>query len=316
MKLIIKTILLSVCFFFPIRALAQADISMATHWYNRANYNPASIARTDYIYLFSNARSQWNDVVGSPTVFNVQASEYIHNLHSAFGLSLISDKIGMTHSLSGMINYAFRISNNDWSFSMGLAGGVSSRFVDVSLYDPVTVIDPLLSSDLDKINYPDANLGVEFESSHFILGLSSTHLFAIGKQDKLFLNTNHRYAYAIYKNTDFDIFNYNAGLQVVNRNNLTVLEVNGSIRFKQQTGLINESRETFDIGLTYRTSQQMTFLFGVNLSQNLKVGFAYDKSFFPGYFQNSTNEIILEYRIPSKASSICFQCEKQKNWYH
>ena len=39
---------------FPwIRGFAQADISMATHWYNRANYNPASIARTEYIYLFS-----------------------------------------------------------------------------------------------------------------------------------------------------------------------------------------------------------------------------------------------------------------------
>jgi len=37
---------------------AQADISMATHWYNRANYNPASIVRPDYIYLFSNVQKR------------------------------------------------------------------------------------------------------------------------------------------------------------------------------------------------------------------------------------------------------------------
>ena len=31
---------------------AQADISMSTHWYNRASYNPASIVRPDYMYFF------------------------------------------------------------------------------------------------------------------------------------------------------------------------------------------------------------------------------------------------------------------------
>ena len=55
-----------------IKTMAQSDISMATHWYNRANYNPASIARTDYIYLFTNVRQQWFGVEGAPQVFNIQ----------------------------------------------------------------------------------------------------------------------------------------------------------------------------------------------------------------------------------------------------
>jgi len=46
---------------------------MATNWYNRANYNPASIAREDYIYLFSNIQKQWLGVGAHLTVFNVQA---------------------------------------------------------------------------------------------------------------------------------------------------------------------------------------------------------------------------------------------------
>ena len=317
MKQYILYILLSLLAVPCTKAFAQADISMATHWYNRANYNPASISKTEYIYLFSNARSQWNGVAGAPTVFNVQASEYIHSLRSAFGISLVSDQIGVTQAINPMLTYAYRIANDpDWSLSMGLSAGVFSRFIDGSLFEAENVNDLSLYSEMEKVIRPDANVGVEFQNSHFIFGLSSTHLFSIAKPDNLFLNSNHRYGYAIYKNTDSEIINYNMGLQVVNRSNLTVLEGNASLRFKHATGLTAGPREIFDIGLTYRTSRQMTLLFGLNISPNLRVGYAYDQSFTTGYTQNASHEIMLEYRIPSKSSSTCIQCRNQDYWYY
>ena len=306
-----------VCFVSNEMAYSQADISMSTHWFDREGYNPASIARTDYIYLFSSAREQWTNVPGGPEVLNVHASEYIQDLHSAFGLSLVSDNIGFTQTINPMLTYAFRISNErDWSFSLGLSAGVFSHSIDGTLYNPVTVNDPILFYNLDKVISPDANIGAEFQSQSFIVGLSTTHLFSIGKPDDLFLNTNQRYGYIIYQNSNIDLFNYNIGLQAVNRNNLTVMEVNGLIQFKHQTGLSSGSQEIFDLGLTYRSSQQMTFLLGINISPNFRIGYAYDQNFIPGFTQNPTNEIILEYRIPSKAAT-CIQCRGQEsNWYH
>lgn len=299
------------------KTLAQADISMATDWYNRANYNPASIARPDYIYLFSNARRQWNGINGAPTVFNVQASEYIHDLRSAFGISLVSDQIGLTQSINPMLTYAYRISNDrDWSLSMGLSAGVFSRYFNASLFEADNMSDPAIYSGLDRILQPDANVGVEFQNKHFIFGLSTTHLFSIAKDSTLFLNANHRYGYAIYKNTDSELLNYNVGLQVVNRANLTVLEGNASIRFKHATGLNTGPREIFDLGITYRTSNQMVLLFGLNITPNFRIGYAYDQSFLVGYSQNSTHEIMLEYRIPSKAASTCVQCRNEDYWYY
>ena len=317
MKQHILYILLSLLAVPCTKAFAQADISMATHWYNRANYNPASISKTEYIYLFSNARSQWNGVAGAPTVFNVQASEYIHSLRSAFGISLVSDQTGVTQAINPMLTYAYRIANDpDWSLSMGLSAGVFSRFIDGSLFEAENVNDLSLYSEMEKVIRPDANVGVEFQNSHFIFGLSSTHLFSIAKPDKLFLNSNHRYGYASYKNTDSETINYNMGLQVVNRYNLTVLEGNASLRFKHATGLSSGPREIFDIGLTYRSSSQLTLLFGLNISPNLRVGYAYDQSFTTGYTQNASHEIMLEYRIPSKSSSTCIQCRNQDYWYY
>jgi type IX secretion system PorP/SprF family membrane protein len=290
---------------------------MATHWYNRANYNPASIARTDYIYLFSSFRQQWMGVNGAPKVFNVQASEYVHKLRSAFGLSLVGDKIGATQAYNPMLTYAFRISNKqEWALSMGLAAGIFERIVDGSLFEADNANDPSVTSDVQKVVRPDINMGLEFQCTHFIIGASSTHLLSIFKPSADFINTNHRYGYVIYKATTPEFFNYNIGLQMVNRQNFMVLEGNICFRLKCPTGLLKGSREIFDLGLTYRTTRQMTLLLGLNVSSDIRVGYAYDQSFSMGYNKNWTHEIMLEYRIPCKAASSRFKCGDNLFWYH
>jgi type IX secretion system PorP/SprF family membrane protein len=298
----------------------QADISMTTHWNNRANYNPASIARTEYLYLFGNARRQWMGISGSPTTINLQASEYIHSLKSAFGLSVVNDKIGLTTVMNPTVSYAYRISSNvDFdspALSLGLSAGLFARTINGSSYDPTDSSDPAISySDITTYK-PDANIGVEYQSKYLIFGVSMTHLLSIGKSsNSSFLNTSHRYVYGIYKNTNSEYYNFSLGTELINRNNLTVVEVNTSVRFKHPTGLYEGPRELFDIGLSYRTSQLFSFLAGVNLTKNLRVGYSYEYSFKLGSNQSGTHEIMLEYRIPTQVSSICQHCQEDHDWY-
>jgi type IX secretion system PorP/SprF family membrane protein len=315
---------LIVCFFWVLclmpgfYVMAQADISLATHWYNRANYNPAFITRTDYLYIFSNARRQWTGVAGAPEVINIQASGYIHSLHSAIGLSVVGDKIGVTSSYDPLLTYAYRIADDgkDWSFSMGLSAGVFIRTVNGSLFEAENINDPSILYENQKMNRPDANIGFEFQNTHFIFGISSTHILTVNKPDNLLLDANHRYGYAIYKNNNLQSVYYKIGLQLVNRYNLTVLEGNIFFRFKHPNGLMNGPREVFDLGFTYRTSRQMTLLFGVMVTPDLKLGYAFDQCMIPGYSQNGTHEIMIEYRILCKASATRFRCENKMYWYH
>lgn len=303
-------------FFIPLcAAYAQSDISMATQWYNRGNFNPASIARTDYAYIFSNVRRQWIGVEGAPTVYNVQASTYNNSLKSAFGISVVNDRIGMVNAFNAMFNYAYRLANDpDWSLSFGLSVGVFNRAIDMSKYSPITDNDPALYQNADPITAPDGNFGVEFQNAHFIFGASTTHLLSINKKENLYLNANHRYVYGIYKNTGSELFNYYLGMQMVNYSNFFVMEGNAVIRIKAPTGLQSGSRELFDIGIAYRTSQQMTALFGINITNNFRVGYAFDQTSHTGYNRNGTHEVMLEYRIPLKSAE-CKTCRDQELWY-
>lgn len=299
---------------------AQTDISMATHWNNRANYNPAFIARTDYLYIFCNTRHQWLGIDGAPVVYNVQASEYFHSMRSALGLSVVNDNIGATLSFNPMLTYAFRIAKkNGWALSMGLSGGIFTRTIDGSKFEAETATDPSLYYNYKKTTQPDINVGFEFQNAHCIYGLSSTHLLSIGKSDTLFLNTNHRYGYAIYKNDDLKSYSYSVGVQVVNRYNLTVLEANFTFRLKHMERILKRSvkgpQEVLDFGLTYRTSHDITLLCGIMISSYLRVGYAYDQSFLSRYAKNTTHEIMLEYRIPSKSASTSTRCGGKEFWY-
>jgi type IX secretion system PorP/SprF family membrane protein len=303
------------------KILAQADISLATHWNNRANYNPAFIARTDYLYLFCNTRHQWIGVNGAPVVYNFQVSEYIQSLRSAFGLSFVNDEIGATQSFNPLLTYAFRIAKKQrWALAMGLSGGMFIRSIDGSKLEAETSGDPSLFYNYKKSIQPDINAGFEFQSTHFIYGFSSTHILSIEKSDTLFLNTNHRYGYAIYKNDNPKFISYSFGMQVVNRYNLTVLEGNFSFRIKRNSRLIEGllikgPQEILDFGLTCRTSREITLLCGVMISPYFRIGYAYDQSLISKYCRNGTHEIMLEYRIPSRSASTTTRCGNKEFWY-
>jgi type IX secretion system PorP/SprF family membrane protein len=322
MKRINLYVLITVVLISGTKLMAQADISMATHWNNRAYYNPAFITRTDYLFLFTDIRRQWMGVEGAPQILNVQASQYFQSLRSALGISLVADEIGVTRMCNPMASYAFRIAKREgWTLSMGISAGIFSRSINGSLFEAQNPQDPLLDYYNKSKTEPDFNFGVEFQNAHFIYGISSTHLFSMSKSDSLILNTNHRYGYAMYKNENMKLFSYSAGIQIINKYNSTVLEGNFSLRLKRMDRLmkgtlLRGAQEVLDLGLTCRTSRQMTFNIGIMLSSYLRVGYAYDQSLFSSYCRNQTHEIMLEYRIPARSASPVVKCGNKEYWYH
>lgn len=296
-------IIAGILFLFGTPSFGQTEISSATHWYNRANFNPASIVREGYIYMFSNVRKQWVGVDGSPTVYNIQASGFSNNQNSAFGISMIRDDIGVTTAMNPTLQYAYRVKlEEDWHLSLGLSAGVYTRKVRGSEYEAEHINDPVLDYTDERYTSPDASVGAELQWTYLIFGISTTHLFSLWKADDLFLISNHRYAYAIYRNSNSELYNFTGGIQVSNRKNLTVVEGTAIIRFKRPTGLIKGPTELFDFGFSVRSVKQLTLLTGINITSNMRVGYTYDFNFSNTINGGGTHEILFEYRIPLDVS--------------
>ncbi len=296
-----KTILLFAgllaCSFQPL--LAQTESGTASHWYNRANFNPASIARPGFIYFFSNCRKQWTGIDGAPSVYNLNVSGYSDEKQSAVGLSLLRDDIGVTTALNPMLQYAYRIKlGRELDLSLGLALGYYFRTIKGSEYEAVEVDDPAIDYTTQRYSAPDAQLGFEIEGQYFIAGASTTHLVSLWKDDEEYLVSNHRYVYALYKNSEHESYNLSVGMQVSNRANLTVIEGTGIVRFKRPTGLQKGPTELFDLGLSYRSNNQLTLICGLNLSPNIRLGYTYDFNTGAELNVAASHEIVLEYRIP------------------
>jgi type IX secretion system PorP/SprF family membrane protein len=300
--------LLVLCF-SESRLFAQADISMASHWHNRSSYNPASIVRPDYLYFFTNARKQWTGLAGSPAVINLQASAYYEHLRSGFGLSLVNDNIGLTHVFNPTAIYAHRVAfSKNLYLALGLSGGVFVRSVNGSKFEAETILDPALNYANEISVNPDANFGFELQSKYFFLGMATTHLFSLRNDVKDFSNTNHQYGYVFYKNSDSPILNFSIGVHVANRfvaPELTIIEGHTLFRFKSPTGLQKGPRELFDIGVSYRSTQQLTLLLGMNITSDFRVGYAYDYDFVLPREKSGSHEIVLEFRIPLLKHNPC-----------
>lgn len=301
--------IITVLLYFSVNSSAQADIGMSTHWYNRSSFNPAFIARTEYLYLFTSYRHQWVGIDGAPKVFIVQGSEYIHRYRSAFGVSLISDNIGVSRVLNPMAQYAYRVRvNKELTFSLGLAAGAFSRTLDGGQFSADVQNDPSVEGVFERNVSPDANAGIEIHSKQFSYGASITHIFSIANLSDSYSSSNHRYLYVIYRNNNSEEFFYKVGLMAVNRNNFTFFEGNLFIRLKHATGLLSGAREIFDFGLTVRSTSELSIMAGILLNPDLRLAYAYDHSFIKGYALNSSHEIMLEYRIPNKPASTRYQC--------
>ena len=158
---------------------------------------------------------------------------------------------------------------------------------------------------------PDAGVGAELQGEYFLCGLSSNHLFSLWNSDDLFLIAPHNYAYFMYKNTDSDFYNYMAGMQVSNRENLTVVEGSAIIRFKKRTGLVKGPTELFDLGITIRSVKQVSLITGINLTPDMRTGYSYDFNFGNALNKFGTHEIVVEYRIPLKDRR-----GKDYDWYN
>ncbi len=272
----------------------QQEPQYSQYMYNMSTVNSAYV--TDQVGMISTGllyRKQWTGVEGAPQTANVFANIPI-NEKIELGVNYVNDKIGDAISTNNNffnIDFAYITQISDkLKLSYGLKTGVNRFSIDAA--NSNVSKDPVFSNNSSQINFT-VGAGLFFFTHNFYFGISSPNLLPndIKNDNDIHISKSKAHLYGI------------AGY---------VFDISDEVKLKPSTAIkqVIESSLTFDVslntllynklelGISYRYEEAIVALAGINVMQNLKIGYAYDFGLSDFSGQNSgSHEFIMLYKF-------------------
>ena len=146
-------------------ANAQFEPQFTQYMFNEMFINPAYAGSRDNISATAVYRNQWVGIDGAPITQTLSAHAPLRNKRIGVGLSLLNEKIGVTHDMAAFANYAYRIPlHDDAVLSMGIQAGLinhEQKLLEVRTQDQG---DVSFSSNTPKLLLPNAGMGLYYFS--------------------------------------------------------------------------------------------------------------------------------------------------------
>lgn len=265
-------------FAFAKAVTAQQDPQYSQYMYNPLVVNPAYAGSRGVASIMGLHRSQWVGLDGAPRTQTLSIHTPLQNSRVGLGLSIVNDALGPTDEtyIAADFSYTIPVSQNG-KLSLGLKGGAHLLNVDFTRLNIRDGNDVLLQNNIDNKLSPTVGVGAYYHTDKFYVGVSTPNL----------LKTDH-----------FDASNNNNGATYIAKERIHyfatagyVFDLNDNIKFKPTTlvkvvtgaplqvdvtanFLISEK---LTLGAAYRWSAAVTGLVGFQVSDQIMIGFAYDR---------------------------------------
>ncbi|MFT6882429.1 MAG: type IX secretion system PorP/SprF family membrane protein [Marinoscillum sp.] len=292
-KVLFSLLLLAVA----LSATAQLRALTSTYPFNGLLINPAYAGSLNVLSVIAVHREQWINVEGAPSFQALTAHSSFNHNRVGVGLQVTRDQIGVHNNTSFYGSYAYKIKMSFGILSMGLQGGFDSRtsnFSDLTLF---TTDDPALPATTVNRFTPNFGTGLYFANPWMYAGFSVPYIL----ENKTFIydeNGNN------VSNARESRYYYATGGVIFPISEL--LKLSPSVLFRGQ----EQNRFAYDIttmvifdgiayaGISYRNSNDITFIGQVILNENLRIGYAYDATTSEISTETSgSHEILVNYRI-------------------
>lgn len=282
-------IVLIIC---SLSAYAQQEPQYTQYMYNMSMVNPGyMINETGIVQVGSLYRTQWVGIDGAPKTANVFANIPL-NKKIELSVNYLNDNIGGNINTSENVfnvNAAYKITlNNDLNISFGLKAGFDH--LNFSASGSNVNNDPLFQN--EKKTVLNIGAGVFLFKQHYYVGLSSPNLIP----SDLDVNSN-----IVYKDKAHVflisgyVFDVNNDLKLKPS---TVMKYVGGSPLSFDVSANALYKERFELGVSYRYQDAISGLVGINVTPNLKIGYAYDfNTSLLKTYNNGSHEFILLYKF-------------------
>jgi type IX secretion system PorP/SprF family membrane protein len=289
-----RTFAISVLMLAGLLGKAQQDAQFSQYMFNGIYINPAYAGYKEELNVHSFYRSQWTGIKRAPVSMSVAVDAIANDRNVGLALQIANDRVGAQSTLSGYVNYAYRIkmSGDESSrLAFGLGAGLMQLGLDGTLLEPDDADDVYIPAGMQSTVLPDARAGVYFSNDRMYAGFSVDNLvarlFDTNKERNVLVPTPRPHYYL----TAGTLIPISQDVQVKpsfllkdDRGGPTSLDVNAFVLLGQRIWL----------GLSYRTSvslykkdylqkdlqksSSMVGLVEAFASERWRIGYAYDYS--------------------------------------
>lgn len=273
-----KKLLVFVLFIaFGTAVTAQQDPQFTQYMYNPLVINPAYAGNRGVMSIMGLHRSQWVGLDGAPRTQSLSLHTPISNSNVGLGLSVVNDELGPADETYIAADFSYTLPVSDeGKLSFGLKAGVHLLNVDFQRLNIFDSTDPRLSENINNQLEPMVGLGLYYHTDKFYLGLSTPNVLQTDHFDEdqsagstyVARERIHYFAMAGY------VFNLSDSVKFKPATLVKVVEgaplqwdVSGNFLFNDK----------FTLGAAYRWSAAVSGLVGYQISDQLMLGFAYDR---------------------------------------
>ncbi|WP_442264689.1 PorP/SprF family type IX secretion system membrane protein [Tenacibaculum sp. ZS6-P6] len=298
-RIIYKVIVIIISLTFIERGLAQQDPQYTQYMYNTMSVNPAYAGSNDHTVIMALGRTQWVGLDGAPDSQTLSYDTAIGYSGVGLGISLTNDRIGPANEiyLDANISYTIR-TGNEGNLAFGLKLGGRHLAIDWSK-GTARQQERIFEGTISKF-LPTIGAGIYFYKSNWYIGAAIPNFIRTDHYDDTITTTSfgsgdlaeerlHFFGIAGYV---FDLsetlkFKPATLVKVVNGAPIS-LDLSGNFLFN----------EKFTAGLAWRWGDSISALLGLQATENLNIGFAYDltTSNYSNY-NSGTYELMLRWDI-------------------
>ena len=292
-------------------ATAQQIPLYSNYFFTPYIYNPAMSGSTGVTEATFLHRRQWTGIQGSPETSALAVNGSLNEEKVGWSIYGVSDRTDILSSLGIYGNYAYHVQlSDDISLSGGIGVGYLNQNIDQSA---VRARDP---GDVTSVVAPnrgtfDINIGLKLAVQNFTLGfaapqlLSQNVIYATNPSDINYNMIRHYVATAQYD------FKFAGEKQVLSP--ILMVRAAESVSAQIDAGLMYNMTEYGFLGAMFRSNYGITLNAGVNISETLTLGYAYDFS-TNTYGSNfgTSHEFMLTYRFGSNKDNERIQNELKR----
>ncbi len=275
---------------------AQQD-AMFTHYaFNTLAINPAYAGTRDALTITGLSRMQWVSFDGAPVTQTLTLHTPIFSQNVGLGVSVLNDKIGPTNNLSLYVDFSYKIKVTEKAYlSFGLKSGLNYKKADLNSLLVADATDPFFMADEQSKLLPNFGFGLYYFTDKFYVGLSIPKLLennfnenTVNGSVNLASEQKHYFLIggAVFKLSESIDLKPTGFLKLTNGAPIE-LDITANFIFMDK----------FWTGIMYRTGDALGALAGLNITDQLAVGYSFDWSATNRTFKynQGSHEIMLRY---------------------